>query len=126
MELGETPQFIYTDIYFEESLLAEASIKALENSRLWLIGSNKRLILFAVDKENKILEVWSYHAGQKEQLLTLQRINRVVADDCRLSGGVWQELIDIEKTPEFILQGRNIGSYDNYFQVLEGFKRIVS
>ena len=125
MEQGETPQFIYAGIHFMDSIEAEASIKALENSRLWLIGSNKRLILLAVDKENKVLEVWSYNAGQKEQL-TLQRISRVVADDCRLSGGVWRELFDIEKTPEFIIEGRNIGSYDNYFQVLDGFKRIVS
>ena len=125
MDKTEVPQFIYTDIHFAESIEAEASIKALENSRLWLIGSNKRLILLAVDKKNKILEVWNYNAGQKEQL-TLQRISRVVADDCRLAGGVWLESVDTEKTPEFILQGRNISSYDNYFQLLDGFKKIFS
>ncbi|TXL22146.1 hypothetical protein BMR03_09840 [Methylococcaceae bacterium HT2] len=125
MEQGETPQFIYTDIRFAESIETEASIRVLENSRLWLIGSNKRLILLAVDKENKILQVWNYNAEHKEQL-SLERINRVVADDCRVTGGVWQEAVDKEEAPEFIIEGRNIASYDNYFQVLHGFKRILS
>ena len=124
MEQGETPQFIYTDISFEESLLVQASIKVLENSRLWLIGSNKRLILLAVDKENKVLHIWQYQVGNNKQL-SLQRIGRVIADDCKVTGGTWQGLMDVEDVPEFIIEGRNIGSYDNYFQVLDGFKRIL-
>ncbi len=125
MEQGETPQFIYTDIYFAEPLKAETSIMALENCRLWLIGSNQRFILLAVNKKDEIVLVWEYTEGQEEQLL-LERVSRVVADDCRMSGGVWQKAVDTEKKPEFIIAGRNIGSYENYFQVLDGFRRILS
>ncbi|RLA24793.1 MAG: hypothetical protein DRQ62_04385 [Gammaproteobacteria bacterium] len=125
MDKAETPQFIYTDIYFAESLKAEASIRALEDCRLWLIGSNQRFILLAVNKKDEVFLVWEYSEGQKEQL-SLERVSRVVADDCRMSGGVWLEMVDTKKAPEFIIEGRNIGSYDNYFQVLNGFKRILS
>ena len=125
MDKAETPQFIYTDIDFAESLKAEASIMALENCRLWLIGSNQRFIMLAVNKKDEIFQVWQYVEGQKEQL-SLERVSHVVADDCRMSGGVWLEMVDTKKAPEFIIEGRNIGSYDNYFLVLDGFKRILS
>ena len=125
MASTETPQFVYTDIYFEDSLLVDVLKKALENATLWLIGTNRRLILLAVDKENRVQSIWQYQAGQNQQLI-LQRISRVVADDCRVIGGVWQGPVNTEITAEFILKGRNISSYDNYFQVLDGFKRIVS
>ncbi len=119
MTEGETPQFIYTDIHFE------TPIQSLEGKELWLIGSNRRLILLLVDKEDKIIVIWRYDSRQKQQLL-LHRINRVIADDCRVSGGLWQGEFQTDKEPEFILEGRNISSYDSYFQILEDFKRMLS
>ncbi|MCK5478696.1 MAG: hypothetical protein KAI44_07245, partial [Methylococcales bacterium] len=119
MTEGETPQFIYTDIHFE------TPIQSLEGKELWLIGSNRRLILLSVDKEDKIIVIWRYDSRQKQQLL-LHRINRVIADDCRVSGGLWQGEFQTDKEPEFILEGRNISSYDSYFQILEDFKRMLS
>jgi len=110
MQDEEIPQFIYKDIVIEVAPLL------LKDNELWLIVSNKRLLLLSVNKEQQIKLIWSYAAKQKKPLL-VQRINRVVADDCKLTGGLWQPDLQTEHDPEFILKGRNIGSYESYFRV---------
>ena len=112
MQDEEVPQFIYTDIYFT------AAFPLLKNTALWLIVSNKRLLLLSVDKEQQVKLIWVYEMSQKEPLL-VQRLNRVVADDCKLTGGAWQAGLQTESEPEIILKGRNIGSYESYFEVLK-------
>ncbi|NOQ14696.1 MAG: hypothetical protein GQ583_09510 [Methyloprofundus sp.] len=112
MQDEETPQFIYTDISID---IAPSLLKFKE---LWLIVSNKRLLLLAAEKEPPVQLLWRYDFKQNKPLL-VQRLNRVVADDCRIVGGVWQAELQIESEPEFILKGRNIGSYESYFGVLD-------
>lgn len=113
---NEIPQFIYTDIHFEPPLQPE------EFKDFWLIGSNRRLILLTVEKEDRIIIVWHFDSILNQEL-SIQRISRVVADDCKVSGGLWQAEFQKDKKAEFIIEGRNISSYDSYFQVLEDFKR---
>ena len=115
MQDEEAPQFIYTDISIEVAPLLSV------HKELWLIVSNKRLLLLATEKEQPVQLLWSYDFKQHKPLL-IQRLNRVVADDCKVVGGVWQAELPIEGDPEFILKGRNIGSYENYFSVLEGLQ----
>ena len=115
----ETPQFIYTDIHFEPPIQPE------ELKEFWLIGSNRRLMLLTVEKENRILIVWHFDSILNQEL-SIQRISRVVADDCKVSGGLWQAEFKNDKKAEFIIEGRNISSYESYFQVLEDFKRVLS
>jgi hypothetical protein len=43
-----------------------------------------------------------------------------------VSGGLWQAEFQKNKKAEFIIEGRNISSYDSYLQVLEDFKRALS
>ena len=125
MEEQETPQFIYTDIIIETQLKKESLPQALEYKELWLIGTNRRLILLSVDKANKTLILWRYDSRNKESI-SIHRINRVVADDCKVIGGIWQVKLPSDIEPEFILEGRNISSYDSYFQVLEDFIKMLS
>ena len=120
----EMPQFIYTDIHLETLLKAESPSQALECKDLWLIGTNRRLMLLAVDREDKVLMLWSYDSRHKEPL-SIQRISRVVADDCMIKGGLWQVELSSDIEPEFILEGRKTSSYDSYFQVLEDFKKML-
>ena len=125
MEDEETPQFIYTDITIETQLKTESLPQALECKELWLIGTNRRLILLSVDESDKTLMLWCYDSKQKESISIL-RISRVVADDCKITGGTWQIKLESNMEPELILEGRNISSYDSYFQVLEDFIKILS
>jgi hypothetical protein len=125
LEEQETPQFIYTDIIIETQLKKESLPQALECKELWLIGTNRRLILLSVDKANKTLILWRYDSRNKESI-SIHRINRVVADDCKVIGGIWQVKLPSDIEPELILEGRNISSYDSYFQVLEDFIKIIS
>lgn len=118
MEEQETPRFIYTDIFFETEFKTESQV--LEGKNLWLIGTNKRLMLLSVDKDNKVLVIWQYDSSNK-QPLSVKRISRVVADDCMVTGGQWQIEFQSEVEPELIVEGRNISSYDSYFQVLIDF-----
>ncbi len=111
----EVPQFIYTDIYIETAL------PELQNKELWLIVSNRRILLVSVDKQQYSELIWLYDIGLNKPLL-VQRIKRLVADDCRVSGGLWQAGLHTECQPEFIVKGRNIGSYESYFCVLEDLK----
>ncbi len=111
----EIPQFIYADIYFD-SILPE-----LKKIDLWLIISNRRFLLISVDKKQQCKLLWLYEIQQKKSLL-IQRVKRLVADDCRVSGGLWQEGLQTESEPEFILKGRSMGSYERYFRVLEDLK----
>mgnify|MGYP000214470847 CR=1 FL=1 len=118
MREGETPQFIYTDIH------VEPVAKSADLQELWLLGSNRRLILLNVaGKKNKdnISLCWSYDSEQKQRL-SLQRMPHLVADDCKVSGGLWQA----EDEMEFIILGRKTSGYDSYFQALEDFKRVLS
>ncbi|NOR81074.1 MAG: hypothetical protein GQ529_09640 [Methyloprofundus sp.] len=115
MQDEETPQFIYTNIYIE---IVPSFLKYKE---LWLVVSNKRLLLLAAEKEQPVQLLWSYDFRQNKPLL-VQRLNRVVADDCRIVGGVWQAELQVESEPEFIIKGRNIGSYESYFSVLGGLQ----
>ena len=119
MEENETPQFIYTDIHIEQAM------QSVKIKQLWLISSNSRLILLNIDKDDKIQCVWRYD-GRQQQPLSFQRISRVVADDCKVTGGLWQGEFKADTKPAFILEGRKIGSYDSYFRVLEGFKKMVT
>jgi hypothetical protein len=125
MEEEETPQFIYTDITIETQLKTESLPQTSECKELWLIGTNRRLILLLVDKADKTLLLWCYDSRNKESI-SIERISRVVADDCMIIGGKWQGKLQSENEPEFILEGRNISSYDSYFQVLEDFIKIIS
>jgi len=114
MEEGETVQFIYTDIR------TEVVIQSIEIKQLWLVASNVRLRLLNVDQDNKTQCIWSYDLNQKKPL-SFQRIRKIVADDCKVTGGVWQREFKIVTEPAFIIEGRKVGSYDNYFRILENF-----
>ena len=119
MNEGEVPQFIYTDIRLDPA------DKSSNFQNLWLLGSNRRLILLNIDKNNKQQCLWRYDSMLK-QSLSLLRLRHFVADECKVSGGLW--LVDREKAAktEFVIQGRKMSSYDSYFQVLEDFKRVLS
>lgn len=117
MQATEIPQFIYTDISFEITLPLQAG------SELCLLGSNRRLILLEVDNTD-VRMIWQYETKTKEPLL-FQRIKNILADDCRISGGEWLGGIQIDKEPEFVIRGKNIGSYESYFQALESFRRLI-
>ncbi len=119
MEKDETPRFIYTDIHFD------IDIYSAKTDQLWLIASNNRLSLLNVDKNNKIQCVWIYDS-RKNQPLSLQRINKVVADDCMITGGSWQTGFESDIRPAFIIEGRKVSSYDSYFRALADFKRMFS
>jgi len=115
MEEAETAQFIYTDIQ------VEVPIESVEVKQLWLIASNMRLWLLSTNaKENKIQCLWCYDA-RKDSPLEIQRINRVVADDCKVIGGAWQTEIKSNIEPAFIIEGRKASAYSSYFKVLENF-----
>lgn len=117
MQEEEIPQFIYTDIDIA------ADFPILQEKVLWLIVSNKRLLLLsAVDKQQSSELLWIYDFKQNKPLL-IHRLNRVVADDCRVTGGLWQSELQLEGEPEFILKGRNIGSYESYFRALEDLRK---
>lgn len=112
LETGEIAQFIYTDIKIA------AVFPTLQYKQLWLIVTNIRLLLLAVDKEQETKLLWVYDFMQEEPLL-VQRLSRVVTDECRITGGVWHAGLQTEGAPEFVVKGRNIGSYASYFRVLE-------
>ncbi len=112
MQDKEIPQFIYTDLYFT------ATFPLLDYKALWLVVSNQRLILLSVDKEQQVKLIWLHDIHQKGALL-VQRLNRVVADDCKISGGIWQSGLQSDDPPVIIIKGRNIASYQSYFGVLE-------
>lgn len=119
MEEDETPQFIYTDIHIEDS------IQSAKTKQLWLISSARRLILLDISNSDKIHCVWRYDSKQK-QPLSLQRISKVVADDCMVTGGSWQAELKSDSKSAFIIEGRKVGSYDSYFRILADFKRTFS
>jgi hypothetical protein len=125
MKEQETPQFVYTDIAIGTQLKNKSLPETIECKELWLIGTNRRLILLSVDETNKTLILWCYDSKNKESI-SIHRISKVVADDCRVRGGMWQVQLPSDIEPEFILEGRNISSYDSYFQVLEDFIKILS
>lgn len=112
MTENETPQFIYTDIFFEPALPLQA------DHELYLIGSNKRLTLLAVDSNDSIEPVWEYRAQMTEPLI-FQRIGNILTDNCRISGGTWRGNMNLNREPEFIIKGKSIGSYDSHFQALK-------
>ena len=72
------------------------------------------------------VDLWVKGSPRQKEQLSIQRISRVVADDCRVTGGLWQGKFQTDNEPEFILVGRNISSYDSYFRVLEDFIRMLS
>jgi len=117
MAKGESPQFIFTDIHLEQE------IQSVKNKQLWLIGSEKQLYLLNVDKDNKIKCIWRYDPKQKNAL-SFQRIKNVVADDCKITGGLWQGEMLGNSEPVLIIEGRKINNYEHYFRVLENFKGV--
>ncbi len=117
MEKGETVKFIYTDIQIE------AITSAVEVKQLWLVASNVRMVLLSVNaKENTTQCIW-LHDSRKDKALEFQRINRVVADDCRVLGGSWQIQVKTNIETIFIIKGRKASTYNSYFEVLEGFNK---
>lgn len=119
MEDGEIPQFIYTDIQIDSLFTAE-SIK-----QHWLVATNKQLRLLSINTDNKIQSVW-YCDRTKQQLLSFQRVNKIVADDCKVMGGLWQDGFETDSTATFTIEGRKVGNYDSYFRILFDFKNILS
>jgi len=122
MQNGEIPQFIYADIQIE------AAVDSTELQKLWLLGSNHRLVLLNLAKDNKqdkIAIVWCYQS-KNSQVLSLQRIRHFIADDCKVSGGAWQAGFGNKKTAEFIIAGSKTSAYDSFFQAIENFKRFSS
>ena len=111
MDKGEVAKFIYTDIQIE------ATVQPLETKQLWLVASNRRMFLLSVNKENKTQCIWLYD-NKNQEVLEFQRIKKVVADACRVTGGLWQTEDKASTTPEFIIKGRKTSTYDSYFQVL--------
>ncbi|NOQ63582.1 MAG: hypothetical protein GQ582_03625, partial [Methyloprofundus sp.] len=111
MQSEEVPQFIYTDIVIEKEF------SLLHYKSLWLVISNQRLRLLAVDKQQQVKFLWQYQLGSTE--LSIQRIKRVVADDCQIIGGQWDASLETEYPAEFMLQGRKVSSYESYFRALE-------
>jgi len=121
MKDGEIPQFVYTDIHIETAVITT------EFHKLFLIGSNQRLILLNVGPKNKqdnISILWNYQSKQNHDL-SLQRVRHLIADDCKVSGGVWQGALENKKAPEFIIAGKKTSKYDSFFQAIEDFKRLV-
>ena len=114
MEPDEVPQFIYTDIVLEKEF------SLLQYKNLWLVISNQGLRLLSVDKQQQISLLWQYQLGVSE--LSVQRIKRVVADDCKVSGGLWAEELVTEYPAEFIILGRKVSSYESYFRAVEECK----
>lgn len=119
MEEGEIPQFIYTDIQID-------SLSPPQNTKQhWLVATNKQLRLLRVDADNKIKTIW-YCDRTKQQSLSFQRVNKVVADNCKVMGGLWQDDFETDSTATFTIEGRKVGSYDSYFRILFDFKNISS
>lgn len=122
MKDREIPQFVYKDIYVEKSDLT------IELDKLFLVGSNQRLILLNVGQKNKqdnFSVIWRYQSKQNQEL-SLQRVPHFIADDCKVSGGVSQVGFDNKKVPEFIIAGKRTAKYGRFFQAIEDFKRLVS
>ncbi len=107
MEEEEKTHFLYTDIYIPNS--------DDEKLKLWLVGTNKRLLLLS-EKDNTFKPLWFY---KQEGKFSLERIKNRIADDCQVSGGNW---LDDSKSVSFIISGKTMGSFDNYFYCLKNYK----
>jgi len=110
------PKFIYTDIKLE--LDGETS----KLKPLWLIGTDRKLLLLYVDANDEIELVWTFDAGNHKKL-SVERKKNVLSDDCELIGGEWVEEGGLIGNPKFLIEGIKVGSYKNYFEVLEDFIR---
>ncbi|MBT3919369.1 MAG: hypothetical protein HOF24_03165, partial [Flavobacteriaceae bacterium] len=84
MEDEEKPQFIYKDIKLE---LDGDSPKL---SQLWLVGTDRKLLLLSVDGNDEVKLVWTFDAVNHKKL-SVERKKNVLNDDCLLSGGEWVE-----------------------------------
>ena len=112
-EHGEL-KFIYTDIKLE--LDGEAS----KLNQLWLVGTDRKLLLLSVDANDEVKLVWTFDAEHHKKL-SVERKNNVLIDDCELIGGEWVEEGGLIGDPKFVIEGRKVGSYKNYFELLEAF-----
>ncbi len=110
------PQFIYTDIKLERDG------EAPKLKPLWLIGTDRKLLLLYVDANDEIELLWTFDAGNHKKL-SVERKKNMFSDDCELIGGEWVEEGGFIGDPKFVIEGKTVGSYKNYFKVLEGFIR---
>ncbi len=108
------PQFIYTDIQLD--LDSESS----KLNQLWLVGAERKLFLLSVDANDEVKLVWAFDAEYHKELL-VERKKNVLSDDCLLNGGEWVEEGGLVGDPKFLIEGKKVGSYKSYFEVLEDF-----
>ena len=110
------PKFIYTDIKLERDG------EAPKLKPLWLIGTDRKLLLLYVDANDEVKLVWKFDADEHKKLL-VERKKNVLIDDCELIGGEWVEEGSFIGDPKLVIEGKTVGSYKNYFKLLEGFIR---
>jgi len=110
------PKFIYTDIKLERDG------EAPKLKPLWLIGTDRKLLLLYVDANDEVKLVWKFDADDHKKLL-VERKKNVLIDDCELIGGEWVEEGSFIGDPKLVIEGKTVGSYKNYFKLLEGFIR---
>lgn len=106
----EKVNFLYTNIILD--------CPDFKNKDLWLVGTDKRMLLVAkVDCVHKLL--WVY---DKRSELILDRVKNNVSDDCTLKGGCWEVDEFDSDIDEFIIKGRALRKFDNYFNCILQYK----
>lgn len=106
---GEQARFLYGPAKLEWP--DEGRHPDLDESALWLLGADHRLILFAAGEQPRI--VW--RGGARE--VHAEHTRQLLVSGCRLTGGEW--LLDSQATPLAIRLGTGlVSSYGSYFKPL--------
>ncbi len=126
LEHNESPKFLYKDIRLEKDRDGFAFLDSSAKMKLWLMGTDKRLLLINLaenDKDAPFPEVLWEGAPDGKFMAGCERVVRRLCDDCRVKGGKWNhsDLPGNSVPVSFIVPGSTIVRYDKFFSPLIGF-----
>ncbi len=126
LEPNESPRFLYKDIRLEKDREGFAFLDSSEKMKLWLMGTDKRLLLIDLAENEKNMPgyalIWEGSADGKFAA-GCERIIRRLCDDCRIKNGKWHlSGLPGNSTPvSFIVPGSTIVRYDKFFSPIIAF-----
>ncbi len=116
LDEGEVIRLLYGRVQREWPQPGEAS--RTSGDSYWLIGTDQRLVLLAMEGEASPVEVW-----QGEGELQVQRVDSWISADCRLQGGRWMR--ESLRAPALLLPGGPLRKFDDVFGPLIRYARMA-
>jgi len=130
LEQDESVRFVYENLTIQAESIKDKTLHKklgiLSREKLLLIGTDKRLCLFAMDTKASELEhllrlLWSWKPGEGDDISAKCLENRFV-NDCQLTGGKWHMRTPMDtKTFSVRLSGQTMRRYESYFAPLLKF-----